>query len=62
MSLAKANKSLKWDKRLTERNLSVGEVSSEELKKYLEQLPDLASNTETFTIDGKNTSSSEDSH
>ncbi len=62
MSLAKANKNLKWDKRLTERNLSVGEVSSEDLKKYLEQLPDLASNTETFTIDGKNSSSSEESH
>lgn len=62
MSLAKANKNLKWDTRLTERNLSVGEVSPEDLKKHLEQLPDLASNTETFTIDGKNSSSSEESH
>lgn len=63
MSLAEANKNLKWDVRLTERNLNFGELSKEEWKKHLEQLPDLASNVETFTMDGKNTSSnSEESH
>jgi hypothetical protein len=59
MSLAEANKNLKWDVRLTERNLSVGELKKEDLQKHLEQLPDLASNVETFTMDGKNTSADE---
>lgn len=53
MSLADANKNLKWDKRMTERNLTVGEVSKEEWQKHLSQLPDLAHNVETFTMDGK---------
>ncbi|WP_277579398.1 hypothetical protein [Bdellovibrio svalbardensis] len=61
MSLADANKNLKWDIRLTERNLNVGDLKTDELKKHLEQLPDLASNVETFTMDGKNTSA-DDSH
>ena len=62
MSLADANKNLKWDVRMTERNLNVGELKKDELQKHLEQLPDLASNVETFTMDGKNSSSSEESH
>ncbi|MGZ3773996.1 MAG: hypothetical protein ACXVCY_05005 [Pseudobdellovibrionaceae bacterium] len=57
MSLAQANKNLKFDKRMMERNLSVGEMTKEELQKYLETLPDLASNVETFTIDGKQSNS-----
>lgn len=59
MSLADANKNLKWDTRMTESNLNVGELKVDELKKHLEQLPDLASNVETFTIDGKSTSADE---
>ncbi|WP_374029861.1 hypothetical protein [Bdellovibrio bacteriovorus] len=63
MSLAQANKNLKFDKRMTERNLTVGEVSKEEWQKHLEQLPDLSHNVEKFTIDGKNASAStEESH
>lgn len=62
MSLAEANKNLKWDVRLTERNLNVGDLKKDELNKHLEQLPDLASNVETFTMDGKNTSSADESH
>ncbi|HEX7674893.1 MAG TPA: hypothetical protein VF412_12015 [Bdellovibrio sp.] len=62
MSLAEANKNLKWDVRLTERNLNVGELKKDELNKHLEQLPDLASNVETFTMDGKNNSSADESH
>jgi len=61
MSLADANKNLKWDVRLTERNLNVGDLKKEELQKHLAQLPDLASNVETFTMDGKS-SSSDESH
>lgn len=53
MSLAQANKNLKFDKRMLERNVSVGEMTKDELQKYLESLPDLSHNVETFTIDGK---------
>ena len=62
MSLAQANKNLKYDKRMTERNITVGDVSKEEWQKHLEQLPDLASNAITFTIDGKTGSSADDNH
>lgn len=61
MSLAQANKNLKFDKRMTERNVTVGEMTKEELKKHLESLPDLAHNVEKFTVDGK-TSADEESH
>lgn len=62
MSLAQANKNLKFDSRMIERNVTVGEMSKEELKKHLESLPDLAHNVETFTIDGKSSPSEEESH
>ena len=61
MSLAQANKNLKFDKRMMERSVNVGEMTNEELKKYLESLPDLSHNIETFTVDGKNTGSNDDS-
>lgn len=62
MSLAQANKNLKFDKRMTERNVNVGEMSKEELQKHLESLPDLSHNVEKFTIDGRNSSSADESH
>lgn len=54
MSLAQANKNLKFDTRMSEAKISSGEMTREELKKHLDQLPDLANNVETFTVDGKN--------
>lgn len=42
MSLAKAVNNLKFDKRLTEWCVNNGQMTKEELKKYLESLPDLA--------------------
>ncbi|MNL64706.1 hypothetical protein D3C87_1889460 [compost metagenome] len=62
MSLAEANKNLKYDTRLTEINISKGEMSKEEWAKHLASLPDMASNIETFTIDGKSAPSSDDNH
>jgi hypothetical protein len=62
MSLAKANKNLKYDKRMIERSISIGEMTKEELQKYLESLPDLAHNVEEFSIDSKSQESSDDSH
>ncbi|WP_413575369.1 hypothetical protein ACLVWU_13695 [Bdellovibrio sp. HCB290] len=61
MSLAEANKNLKWDTRMTESKINTGELKKEEMQKHLEQLPDLAHNVEKFTIDGKS-SSTEESH
>ncbi|WP_413558098.1 hypothetical protein [Bdellovibrio sp. HCB209] len=61
MSLAEANKNLKWDTRMTETKINSGELKKEEMQKHLEQLPDLAHNVEKFTIDGKS-SSTEESH
>ncbi len=59
MSLAQANKNLKYDTRMIERNVTIGEMSKEELNKHLESLPDLSNNVEKFTIDGKNNTTEE---
>lgn len=61
MSLAEANKNLKWDTRMTEAKINNGELKKEELQKHLTDLPDLAHNVEKFTIDGKS-SSADESH
>lgn len=61
MSLAQANKNLKYDKRMTENKINAGEMTKEEWQKHIDQLPDLAHNVETFTMDGKNTKD-EDNH
>ena len=50
MSLSKELDKLKFDKRLTEWHVSRGKVSKEEMKKYLDSLPDLASNVESFNL------------
>lgn len=62
MSLANANKNLKFDIRMTERNITVGEITQAEWDKHLETLPDLASNSISFTIDGKTGTSADESH
>jgi hypothetical protein len=49
-SLDKAMKNLKYDKRMTEINLNNSQLSKEELKKYLEQLPDLAQNVDLLNM------------
>jgi hypothetical protein len=43
MSLHKALKNLKFDKRLTEYNLNKGLLSQDELKKHLDSLQDVGS-------------------
>ena len=42
MSLEKAVKNLKFDKRLTDWSLSNGQITDMEYKKYLDSLPDSA--------------------
>lgn len=49
-SLNKANKNLKFDKRLTDWNLNNGHISREEWKKYLESLPDLAGRIDLINL------------
>lgn len=55
MSLAQANKNLKYDKRMMERSVANGEMTKEEMQKYLESLPDLSHNVEQFAVDNKDT-------
>lgn len=53
MSLAKANKEAKFDKRLTEQKLAKGELTKEELKQHLDALPDLKDKVELVNLDGE---------
>ena len=50
MSLSKELERVKYDKRLLEWHVSRGKLSKEEMKKYLDSLPDLATNVEPFTL------------
>lgn len=49
-SLDKAVKNLKYDKRLTEWYLATGQITKEELKKYLDGLPDMAGKIELVNL------------
>jgi hypothetical protein len=50
MSLSKELEKLKYDKRLLEWHVSRGKLSQDDAKKYLDALPDLASNVEYFGL------------
>ena len=50
MSLSKELEKLKYDKRLTDWHVSRGKFQKDELKKYLEALPDLAHNVDHFGL------------
>ena len=50
MSLSKEVEKLKYDKRLTDWHVSRGKFPKDELKKYLDSLPDLASNVDYFGL------------
>lgn len=50
MSLDKAMKMLKFDKRMTEWAVNNGQMTKEELKKHLDSLPDLKDNVELVSI------------
>lgn len=51
MSLDKALKVLKYDKRLMEIYLNKGLVTKEEIKKHLEELPDLGKNVDLLNLE-----------
>ena len=46
MSLDKAMKNLKFDKRLTERYINNGQLTREELEAHLKTLPDMGHNVD----------------
>lgn len=50
MSLDKALKNNKYDKRLVEIHISRGIISREEYEKHLKELPDLSHNVETVGV------------
>ncbi len=58
MSLHKALKDLKFDKRLIEKNLAQGTITPEEVKKHMESLPDCSKNIDLIKFD----STSEQTH
>ncbi len=60
MSLAKELDRLKTDKRLTDWHVSRGKISKEELKKYLDSLPDLATNVDHFGLSEQDTGADDD--
>lgn len=49
-SLDKAMKELKFDKRLTELNLRNGTLTKEELKKHIDELPDLGNKVDLVSL------------
>lgn len=51
MSLYKALKDLKFDKRLIEKNLTQGTITPEDVKKYLESLPDCSKNIDIISFE-----------
>lgn len=51
MSLDKAMKNLKFDKRLTEWYINNGQLTREELEAHLKSLPDMGHNVEISSSD-----------
>jgi|GEM_PF-1391914 len=50
MSLDKAMKNLKYDRRMTEWNINNGQMTREEFQKYLDSLPDLSHNVSLVNL------------
>lgn len=53
MSLDKAIREFKFDKRLIELRLKNGEVTQEEYNKYMQSLPDLSAECEKIDIESQ---------
>lgn len=51
MSLDKALKGLKFDKRMIHWNLTNGQLSEQEYKKYLEDLKDVGNNVDLINLE-----------
>ena len=62
MSLPKAVKNLKFDKRVTDWNIANDKLTKDEWTKHLEALPDMAGKTEQVTLQDSDDLGSEDIH
>lgn len=62
MSLYKAMQNLKYDKRLTERNLTTGQVTKEEWQQHLDKLPDMSHNIDVLNMEGDDQDDIHDAH
>ena len=62
MSLDKAMQNLKYDSRLVEYNVRTGQLSKEELAKYMASLPDSAANSEKLNIEENSDRSESSAH
>lgn len=51
MSLYKAMQNLKYDTRMTEMNITNGQVSKAEWQQYLDKLPDMSHNIEMISME-----------
>ncbi|GIL18785.1 MAG: hypothetical protein BroJett040_25360 [Oligoflexia bacterium] len=60
MSLDKAMQAMKFDVRLLEYQLATGQITKEEVQKYLSQLPDSSENSENLNLEEK--TSGQDQH
>jgi hypothetical protein len=60
-SLDQAMKDMKFDKRLVELNINLGQLKREEYKAHIEQLPDCTDKSEPLALD-KHRHSSDDAH
>ncbi len=51
MSLNKAYEKMKYDRRLLDLNLRLGQITQEEYDKFVNSLPDVADNSEKINIE-----------
>ena len=51
MSLNKAYEKMKYDRRLLDLNLRLGQITQEEYDKFINNLPDAGDNSEKINID-----------
>lgn len=51
MSLNKAYEKMKYDRRLLDLNLKLGQITQEEYDKFVNNLPDVADNSEKINIE-----------
>lgn len=57
-----SNKNTKFDKRLLEWNLNNGQLTKEELKKHLDELPDLSNRIEIMPMNDEERPRREETH
>jgi hypothetical protein len=60
MSLDKSLQAMKFDTRLIELSLRAGTLSKEEIKKHMDQLPDLSDKCEKLNLDDSSGDAQED--